>query len=318
MIENLIIIVPTHNRQHYLKRVMKYYSSFPCKVYICDSSKEKAEIENTGNILYRWVPQSNFYGKVLDVIEEISADFYALSPDDDFLKEETLIECYSQLKQDENYSVGVGKQIFFDAPFDGTFYVKPGANKFENLVGTAIEPKTDYIKHFWNNYQNILWSLFRREVIYDAFTCLLKCGFNNGNFVELMLGIEGLRHGKVYISQNGLNYREAIEGEHWGSTTLDISIPNIRKTPSLKNDIRIFYEYHSNDSGFAAKCLSYYLEASAPKDLKGIIKNFLPEQTKIFLKKTFPFLNRECKEIYTDKEMAERIGNALANLRENV
>ena len=38
MLTDIIIIIPTHKRQHYLNRVAWYYSHFDMKVYICDST----------------------------------------------------------------------------------------------------------------------------------------------------------------------------------------------------------------------------------------------------------------------------------------
>ena len=123
MTEDLIIIIPTHNRQHYLRRVIKYYSSFPCKVYICDSTPEVFifEEELPSNIEYISCPDKNFYQKVYSVIKNTEVPFYALSPDDDFIKLETLKECYEVLKNNENYSFATGKQICFNKPFDNKF-----------------------------------------------------------------------------------------------------------------------------------------------------------------------------------------------------
>lgn len=243
--EDLIIIIPTHNRQHYLRRVIKYYSEFPCKVYICDSSKEKADIESSGNIIYRWVPQSNFYGKVLDVLNETSADFYALSPDDDFLKQETLMECYEKLNQNNQYAVANGLQYLFKKDFDNKLYYNPTTNGFRHAK--EIKNDQDGIRYFWNHYQNILWSLFRRQGILNAFTILERSGFGNGNFVELLLSIESLKIGTVLISDNPFNFMEINPHEHWGNTTPPISWMTYIKNKTLRNDIRVFKKIYYDD-----------------------------------------------------------------------
>lgn len=287
MMDDLIIIIPTHNRQHYLNRVIKYYSTFPCKVYICDSSKAKGDAKSNGNIIYRWVPQSNFYGKVLDVLNETSADFYALSPDDDFLKQETLMECYGEIKKNPNLSMGTGKQIFFDEPFNGSLYLRPGANNLSGYRRMDGETDEDYMKRFWGHYQNILWSLFKKEVIKNAFTTLSLCNFKNGNFVEIILGIESLREGDVYVSANGLNYREVSKNEHWGSSIPSVTRENITKYSSIQNDIELFQKYYESDGEFATRSLEFYLDGDfryRRNSYVSIIKSAIPEKLKRVIK----------------------------------
>lgn len=236
MIDDLIIIIPTHNRQHYLGRVIRYYSSFPCKVYICDSSKQKAEVETPENINYRWVPQSNFYGKVLDVLNETISDFYALSPDDDFLKQETLMECIENMEHESRYSMAIGGQLFWDEGFHNTVFRYPfGSNKLEGrkVKGCRLKRYTS----FWPNYQNVLWSLFKKEVVVEAFTQLIEAKYNNQNFIELTLGDVAICKGWVYVSENAFNYREYSLKEHWGKQVPEINTRNIKNEDDLKNDV---------------------------------------------------------------------------------
>lgn len=309
MIEDLIIIIPTHNRQHYLNRVVKYYSTFPCKVVICDSSKEKAIVDCYDNITYRWVPQSSFYKKVLDVINETSAKFYALSPDDDFINKETLLEVISFLETHDDYSFGNGRQIRFKKEDHGAFYTSNSFNKLQGI--TSIEADGDkYLQYFYQHYQNILWSVFRKCVVKDAFESLNACNYANGNFVELSLSIEGLRNGRVYISERGFNYREVIEGEHWGSTTPSITYRNIQKDNSLKTEVNLFKKYYKNDKGFANKCLKLYLHVPFRERITSHVPNFI----KLLYRKnrkSVAAVSSPHLEIYNDPYMFASISKAL-------
>ena len=315
MIDNLIIIIPTHNRQNYLRRVVKYYSSFPCKVYISDSSKEIAEIECSDNISYRWVPQSNFYGKVLDVLNETSADFYALSPDDDFLKQETLMECYEALKNNSHYSAGLGRQVLFNENFDGSFWSPDYLNRLNNIGKKNFRSKAEYVQYFESHYQNILWSLFRKEVITKAFKSLSECNFSNGNFIELVLGIEAIRNGDIYMSRNGLNYREIISSDHWGSKTLPITWDNISKNNQLSEDVEKFKQ-HYDDNGFAEFCLNSYLgpdeKPSFYKRVVSRVGRFMVHIIKkSFKKRMFTCNIFETKLAYTDSSMSALIQKVI-------
>lgn len=314
MIEDIIIIIPTHNRQHYLRRVIKYYSEFPCKVYICDSSKEKADVESCGTIIYRWVPQSNFYGKVLDVLNETSADFYALSPDDDFLKQETLMECYEALKENEEYSFGTGKQVFFKEGLNGGLYTKESSNKLQGINEITFDQKNEYVKFFWNHYQNILWSIFRKGVIKAAFYTLKVCNYSNGNFVEITLGIEALRKGTVYVSLKGLNYREVLKTIHWGNSVLPITRLNIKEDKALYDDIVKFTD-HYKDDGFASFCIESYLRTSDTTiwktRVKSMVKKLLPSFIRSQIIKQKQRVAYKEEKLFQDQEMCLRINSAI-------
>lgn len=320
MIDDLIIIVPTYNRTDYLKRVVRYYSAFPCRVYICDSSAENAGIKNEGNIIYRWAPEKNFNKKVLDVIDETSADFYALSPDDDFIKEETLVECCSFLRNHPGHSLAGGKQVFFEEGFRDGLYSTEAMNRMCGINEIPADPKEAYVRYFWSHYQNILWSVFRKKAIHDAFAALNSCNYDNGNFVELSLGLESLRNGLVYISPEALNFREIVRREHWGSVTPFISRSNIRRYKSLAEDIRRFHDYYSGDS-FAEFCLDCHLDAAPRETLSGRMTGLVPASVrKSFLFAPLRFASRlltrskatERKDpVYLDGAMEARIGHAL-------
>lgn len=312
--EDLVIIVPTYNRQNYLKRVIRYYSSFPCKVFICDSSKEEAVVKTSDNIIYRWVPQSSFYQKILDIINETSVDFYALSPDDDFLKKETLIECYKTIKNDDKYSIGTGEQIFFKEGFKNGFFRDGYSNKLKGINDISFDSHTSYVKYFVAHYQNIHWSVFKKDVIKTAFQILNQCNYNNGRFVEMTLSIEGLRRGEIFVSPDALNYREIMTGEHWGTIDPPITRRNIKKYNKLKNDIEVFQKYYKNDGDFALFYLSYSLDLTSPKTITGRLKSLIPIPIKVILTKILkPNQAKMQYAVYEDSVMTSRIHDAIAD-----
>lgn len=237
MLTDIIIIIPTHKRQHYLNRVAWYYSHFDMQVYICDSTPGTSfNIDKYDNVNYIWCPEKNFYTKILHVLNTTNADFYATSPDDDFLKQETLMECYESMKEDSSYSMAVGKQAFFKENFkDDYFNTNVYANGLQGLSlhGSVL---SNTIK-FWSNYQNVLWTLFRKDMLIHAFELLVKQNYSSQNFIELTIGMSALVHGNIYVSKDYLNLRELIEGEHWGKAEVVISLSNYFKYNAMKSDI---------------------------------------------------------------------------------
>lgn len=241
MIDNLIVIIPTHNRQHYLNRVAWYYSQFNMQVYICDSTPAKAcDVDYYDNIHYIWCPDKTFNNKILYVLNCTEADFYAMSPDDDFLRYETLIECYNAMQYNNTYSLGVGRQVYFR---ENSKLTEFKSNIFMNrLMGRTLSgSKITNTMKFWVNYQNILWSIFRKDVLVYAFSTLIKQEYKSQNFIEVTLGMAALNHGNIYITGNALNYREVTDSSHWGREESVISIENYFKFSSMKYDIYKFW-----------------------------------------------------------------------------
>ena len=85
--QDLVIILPTHNRHDYLGSKIKYYADCGYEVYICDSTSNKFEYNKQMpvNISYLWMPGCGFYEKVLSTLNKVYSKLVILTPDDDFL-----------------------------------------------------------------------------------------------------------------------------------------------------------------------------------------------------------------------------------------
>ena len=280
---NCIIIIPSHKRQAKLPQCARYYSHFECPVFICDSTPGiAAVIPVYDNINYLHVPELGFYDKILHVLQTTDAKYYALSPDDDFLKEETLLECIENMEFESRYSMAIGGQVFWDEGFHNKVFRYPfGSNKLEGrkIEGCRLKRYTS----FWPNYQNVLWSLFKKEVVVEAFTQLIEAKYNNQNFIELTLGDVAISKGWVYVSKNALNYREYSLKEHWGKQVPEINTRNIKNDEDLKNDVLKYKNKGDKLRGFG---LWLYASSNAGviylfKRLSHFVRNRLLRKTEI-------------------------------------
>lgn len=220
------------------------------------------------------------------------------------------MECYEALKENEEYSFGIGKQYLFNKGDASHFEYHKGLNMLSGFNDLSFSSKEEYMEYFWSHYQNILWSIYRKNVILRAFTCLKECNFSNGNFVETILGIEGLRDGKVYVSQNGLNYREYVTEEHWGNTTPSITYDNIQKYPSLQKDIDIFERYNGGDD-MVKKSLDtiIFISKTKKRSKPSYIRMIIPQKIKQAIKTMIKIKEEIDSTIVTNDDMIEKLSS---------
>lgn len=243
MNEDIIIIIPTKGRQNYLNRVASYYSKFDMCTFICDAYQTKCNMDTYTNVHYLWDPSKGFFEELLDVVNMTNAAFYLLSPDDDFIKYETLASCYEKMQQNPQISMGSGRQMFFDEAFNGRFIYYDYHNKISESKFSFIN-RNNYC-FFQSNYQNIHWSLFRRDCLIDALNILDKSRFNYACFAEFIFGVEGIRHGGIYFDEGVFNFREESIAPHWGSVAPSISLKNYLFDPALRSDINKLKSFYN-------------------------------------------------------------------------
>ena len=310
IINDLAIVVPSYNRHDYLNRIASFYSDFDINVYILDSTSSEAHLNLPKNVHYKWVPQQNFSQKILFQIEELSdIPYIALIADDDFVKYESLIECYEAMADNSNYVMANGIQYLFKQDFDEQFYYNHSANGFEGTH--IIKNDEDGIRFYWNHYQNIIWSLFKRDILLKAFRNLVDCNFTSGNFPEMLIRIEVLRSGYVYMSEHPFNYMEINPSDHWGTTSPSISWHSYWTNQSLKNDVQIFKK-HFRDDELALKCINLHMGTQ----LDSII-NIIVNKIKMLLVSTISHYFRKSKETrngfsaVSDVVMSERLARVF-------
>lgn len=113
MNNKLTIIIPTHNRPLPMKRAINYYSSWNCRVIICDSSLHFSEEKEHSNIDHVHFPQQNFSEKIYNAIQLVTTPFVCLCADDDFLSEDGITRGMNFLEANEDYVSVQGRYIQF-------------------------------------------------------------------------------------------------------------------------------------------------------------------------------------------------------------
>lgn len=252
--KNTCIVIPTHERQTYLKRCIAYYKNFSCKVIICDSSVTAYTEVCPPNICYYHLPGTKFSAKILFALNIVNEDFVALAADDDFLFEGALIKGTEILRNNSAIQACVGDVLTFPdtLPFR---VIGRYAGSNANSISSSAEKN---ISNYLSNYHQVLWSLFRHETLKLCFEIIDLANFENENFFELTISA-------ICAGKGGINYideywilREMTQNEHWGSRHLPITRANL---VMINNDVRK-YHYAINNAlffGAADLALSSYI-----------------------------------------------------------
>lgn len=244
------VVIPTHNRQSYLKRIVSYYSLFPFNVIVVDSTEDKFDLDFPKNFKYIHSPKKKFAEKIILASNVVEDDFIALCPDDDFLLPEALICAYAKMFLYPNVSISFGRYVGFKEGICNAFYsISPVFKK-------PIEKGDRYcrLNSFMKNYHQILWSLYRKDVLMDAFRAIEKAEYQNDNFIEITISAIAIYKGDINFVSGVWGARELSEADHWGARHEAISYSN---TEDARAFVETVGKLTSHD--FAKLALESYL-----------------------------------------------------------
>lgn len=256
------VLIPTHNRHNYLERSIEYYKRLRAQIIYCDSSEEPYKGNLAENILYDHLPDQTFPEKILTTLNKVESRYVALCADDDFLIFETLKKGYEFLDRNSDYSMVCGNIGLFHEKFDDKFYF---SRKYEE-IDLNSSPLSN-LKSFFSQYRQLLWAMYSKEVLSDAFIAIESMELKNDNFIELTLGAISCYKGGLKWFNDVWIMRELSEGNHWGNRHK--SIRNFHGDKSLQIEFRKFQEIldANTQEGFAIELLGSYL--SKVKGSKG-------------------------------------------------
>jgi len=270
------ILIPTHRHQ-YLSRSIRYFQQFDFPIVYCDSSDQAWSERLPGNIQYLHCPKLNFAQKILFALQKIGTPYVTLCADDDFLNENALHEGLSQLEMKPRLTAAVGRTLAFDDIEPDKFY-QIGSNAPWPEVEGECE---DNLKNYMSNYHQILWSLFRKDILQTAMNMVDKAKFENDNFIELVISTLCAGNGGIAMLDDWWEAREITTlQQHWGQRNRTISFEYLADSTS-KEDVSRFLEIIDAELGVG--CGRLVLGAYAKEAPKGgasfvrkLISPFIP------------------------------------------
>lgn len=110
----LTIVIPTHYRHSYLKRLLDYYSREDIRILVADSTDERfPHPALSTKVSYIHYPETSYADKMAAIFNNVETDYAVLCADDDFLVPSTLKQCLQFLERNPEYSSVQGNAVRF-------------------------------------------------------------------------------------------------------------------------------------------------------------------------------------------------------------
>lgn len=229
LMTQVTIIIPTHNRPRYLKRILDYYdlSGKASQIIIGDSSSDENKSRNSEITsgftdleitCYRDFSSDMLaYSKIAEVLIKVKTKYSVLCADDDFVTPSGIKKAVEFLETNHDYTSAHGNYIGYTVK-----EVKGSQREFiwrpiYPFISITHDNPTERLFAHLENYYPTFYAVHRTDILRRAYTENLEAT-DDYRFGELFLSLYGLIHGKMKKVDGLYNAREFLETST-GATT---------------------------------------------------------------------------------------------------
>jgi glycosyltransferase domain-containing protein len=164
----ITLIVLVHNNQHYLKRILNYYSEYPAvSVLIMDSSVNKIEFPIHNHIKYVHVENNTtLTNKIYLALEKISTKYTTLLGVDDFITITGIKKCIDFLNIYSSYGCAIGNDIFFRINENKCIFFPVYSFQCHSIESDL---PMNRVEKLFSNYRTIYCAVHRTSILLDIF-----------------------------------------------------------------------------------------------------------------------------------------------------
>lgn len=245
MNKDFTLIIPTHNRHHYLKRILEFYENYEFLIKIYDSSDKKFsdKILKKLSVEYIHCPDFSFSEKFSKSIIDVTTKYVLYCADDDFIFPNAISAAYTFLENNNEYVCAKGKILTY------IYYAENKEFHFEyksyidiNLNTWLIENDAiKRFKYFSSPYQVTMYAIHKTVNLKEIYTKIEKYKIKQSYLCELTQAIMTILSGKVADLDLIFQLRE-ISNLSLGKTdktVLDLYSENHDEIKSLKELLEI-------------------------------------------------------------------------------
>lgn len=172
--ELFTVVIITHNRSAFLRRTLHYYSSYPAKVLVLDSSTQRDEgIEEDFPFAdYRHLPQYSYKGlqdKLTWGVAQVTTPFMVFAADDDFLLHDALTESVRFLHANPDYGLCHGYGIMYLTRDTEVSYFRRERKVHEDYNSESAE---DRVLQFMDNFLPPFYAVTRTDLLQKWYSLL--------------------------------------------------------------------------------------------------------------------------------------------------
>lgn len=205
---DLTIIIATHERALYLKRVLEYYKDISIKIIIVDSShKAYADVIKNSNMNYIHCPELSYPEKLIKAINSVKTEFITICADDDFIVKRALGNCVNFLKQNPSYELvqgyilnftNINGQIRLNLMYEHTY-------KYE----VASDKSVDRIKSYYNSFVQTAYVVRRKETYLRSLDAIVRFDVQ-GKLMDQTVCLYSVIQGKMKVLPIFFGVREYL------------------------------------------------------------------------------------------------------------
>jgi glycosyltransferase domain-containing protein len=200
----ITLIIPTHNRENYLKRILDFFNEYEeLQIIIADSSikKFKSTKLNKSNIIYSYTPKVGPTEKWSNILKLVKTPYVLYCADDDFISIKAIKKSLQFLENNKDYVCAQGRILTFinnseRSTFQYLFTTNSTHTNFENknFKVTSNNP-LKRLKQISSPYRHLSYSIHRYKSIYEIY--LLLKNIKESILVEVALVIMSAINGKT-------------------------------------------------------------------------------------------------------------------------
>lgn len=165
----LTLIIPTHERQQYLSRVLNFYSDtmpFEITGLVVDSSAKTYAGKIPPGFAYHHAPGVPLMEKIRRIIPLVSSPYIVFCADDDFILPRAALSCVAFLDENPDFASAQGHYVMaklnagsvdLDAGYTANFQVRVDSDDPAERLLQLFSP---YVQNFYAVHRRSTWEAF--------------------------------------------------------------------------------------------------------------------------------------------------------------
>ena len=170
--QQLSLLIPTHNRHHYLNRILTYHAFSPFRIFVADSTGTPfAFTGNHPHCTYLHLPGKSFTQKLSVALRSIETPLVVMCADDDFTLTRGIQTCAGFLLENPSFSAVMGHSICYrkDSIPSGKIQF---AAMYTDRITYQVSQDDPFarLEEFFRFYRCIFYAVHRTDILRDSFT----------------------------------------------------------------------------------------------------------------------------------------------------